>query len=144
MKQTMRLSLQFATVVYAVVLVVATHIPRLDVSFAASTPVPPDKLLHFAAYGVLGFLVGLIAAGSELNWRQWFPAALAAIAVFALLDETTQPMFGRAAETFDWVADVIGAAAGLIVAGGVAAIAGLSSQPAIAAGETVRSLKPMD
>jgi VanZ family protein len=136
--------LRLVTAAYAVLLVVATHIPRVDVSFAAGSIVPPDKLLHFAAYGVLGFLVGLLAAGSALNWRQWFPIVLAAIALFALLDESTQPMFGRAAEPFDWVADVIGAAIGLIVAAGCAASAGFSSQALMVTEKSPRSLNPME
>jgi VanZ family protein len=123
MKQVTRLTLQLVTTVYAVVLVVATHTPRLDVPFDTGTPVPPDKVLHFAAYGLLGLLAGLKAAGSVHSWRRWFPLVLAGIAIFALLDETTQPMFGRVAEPFDWAADVIGAAAGLIVAGAVAVTA---------------------
>jgi len=115
--------LRLSTAAYAVTLVVATHIPRLDVSFDTATPVPGDKVLHFAAYGVLGFLVGLIAVEARHNRRRVFLLALVAISAFALLDETTQPMFGRAAEAFDWVADVIGAAAGLAAAGCLAAVA---------------------
>jgi len=114
--------LRLVTAAYAVILVVATHIPRLDVSFDIGTPISGDKVLHFAAYGVLGFLVGLIAEEARHNWRRTFPIALAAVGAFALLDETTQPMFDRAAEAFDWVADVIGAAAGLAAAGGLAAV----------------------
>jgi VanZ family protein len=126
----MRLSLQLVTVAYAVVLVLATHIPRLDVSFATGTDIPPDKLLHFAAYGVLGCLLGLMVAESAPNWRRWFPIALAATAVFAFLDESTQPMFGRAAEPLDLAADVVGAAAGLTVAAGAAATARRWRRPA--------------
>jgi VanZ family protein len=105
--------LRVVTAGYAIALVVATHLPRLDVSFDLATPVPPDKFLHFAAYGMLGFLAGLVAVGTRFNWRRWFPYAWAAIALFALLDEATQPFFGRAAEPLDWVADVVGGAVGL-------------------------------
>lgn len=130
MKHVTRLTLRLATAAYAFVLIVATHIPRLDVSFNTGTPVPSDKTLHFAAYGVLGFLIGLIATGSVLSWQRWLPTALGAIAVFAMLDEATQPLFGRATEPFDWVADVAGAAAGLIVAAVAAAIARRLQLPA--------------
>jgi VanZ family protein len=122
--KSMRISvtgLRLLTAVYTTILVAATHLPRLDMSIEIDTPVPGDKVAHFAAYGVLGSLVGLIAAEARHNWRRTFPPALAAIAAFALLDETTQPMFGRDAEAFDWVADVIGAAAGLAAAGCLAA-----------------------
>ncbi len=116
MRHIAQVLLRRATAAYAVVLVVATHIPRLQVSFDVGLAVPPDKFLHFAAYGVLGFLVGLIATESGLKWRRWFPRALAALAAFALVDETTQPMFGRAAEPFDWFADIVGGGIGLSVA----------------------------
>jgi len=115
--------LRIVTAAYAVVLVMTTHIPRLHVPFGIATPLPADKLLHFAAYGVLGFLVGLISAEARLNPRRIFPRALAVIAAFALLDETTQPIFGRATEPFDWVADLMGACAGFWTAAGLAAAA---------------------
>jgi VanZ family protein len=130
MMQGWRMLLRFVTAAYTVVLVVATHIPRLDVSFDVGLAVPPDNFLHFAAYGVLGFLVGLIAAESGRGWHRWLPLTLATLAVFALIDETTQPMFGRAAEPLDWVADVVGAAAGLMAAAGVAATARRLGRPA--------------
>lgn len=116
MKHVARIFLRVVTAVYAAVLVVVTHIPRLKVSFGVETPVPADKLLHFAAYGVLGFLVGLIAAESERRLTRWLPAAFAGVAGFAFLDEITQPMCGRHAEVFDWVADAIGSEAGLVLA----------------------------
>ncbi|MFM8495233.1 MAG: VanZ family protein [Planctomycetia bacterium] len=119
------------TAVYAGFLVVATHMPRLHVSLDLATSVPPDKLIHFFAYGVLGFLTGLVATEAGVGWRRWFPLVLVGIAAFALLDETTQPMFGRDAEPFDWVADVVGAAAGLCAAASLAAAARAFKGPAI-------------
>jgi VanZ family protein len=130
MRQVVQVLLRLVTAAYAVVLVVATHIPRLDVSLDVGLAVPTDKFLHFAAYGVLGFLVGLITANFGRGWHGWLPLTLAAIAVFALIDETTQPMFGRAAETFDWFADVVGGAVGLIVATAVTATARRLGRPA--------------
>jgi len=117
--------LRLVTAAYAVALVVATHIPRLKVSFDIATPLPPDKFLHFVAYGMLGFLVGLLAAEKSHNWRRSFPYAWAVIAVFALLDEATQPLFGRTAEPLDWIADLVGGAAGLGAAVAMAGAAGM-------------------
>jgi VanZ family protein len=39
----------------------------------------------------------------------------AMLAAFAAADEVTQPLFGRAAEATDWVADVAGIAVALAV-----------------------------
>ena len=118
MRHIVRLSLRLLTAGYAAALVVATHIPRLDVSLGVGTPIPADKLLHFAAYGVLGFLVGLTAAESDPRRARWLPIAFVGIAIFALLDEITQPLCGRHMEAFDCVADAIGSAAGLSLAAG--------------------------
>ena len=44
------------------------------------------------------------------------PAILAVgLAVFAAIDEVTQPWFGRSAEPLDWVYDLIGVATGIAV-----------------------------
>jgi hypothetical protein len=116
--QIMRICLRLVTVSYAAALVVVTHTPRLEVSFSFGTPIPADKLLHFAAYGVLGFLVGLIAAEYEWTLSRWLPIAFACVAGFALLDEITQPLCGRHMEALDYVADAFGSAAGLVLAAG--------------------------
>ena len=121
MRRIARLSLRLATAGYAAALVLATHIPRLEVSLGVGTPIPADKLLHFAAYGVLGFLVGLIAVESERKLTQWLPLAFAGVVAFALLDEITQPLCGRHMEVFDYVADAVGSVAGLALAAGCSA-----------------------
>jgi VanZ family protein len=40
---------------------------------------------------------------------------LLALAAFAVLDEATQPVFGRHADPLDWVYDCIGLTAGLVL-----------------------------
>lgn len=121
MRRIARLSLRLVTAGYAAALVVATHIPRLEVSLGRGKPIPADKLLHFAAYSVLGFLVGLIAAESEQKRTRWLPITFAGVVGFALLDEITQPLCGRHMEAFDCVADALGSAAGLALAAGCSA-----------------------
>ena len=118
MSQIARRFLRLLAAGYAAALVVATHIPRLEVSLGVGTPIPADKLLHFSAYGVLGFLVGLIAAECEPKPTRWLPIAFARVASFALLDEITQPLCGRHMEAFDCVADAVGSAVGLALAAG--------------------------
>lgn len=108
---------------YGLFLMIATHAPAKDVQFFVQAAdyglLDPDKLLHIAAYGVLGLLAAL-AYGSR-----WHSMSTAAVVLFALLaawgigDELTQPLFGRLADTSDWVCDLVGSTIGL--AGGLAA-----------------------
>ena len=102
--------LAILTLVYALVLVLATHFPRPEELLG---PDPPsDKTLHFVAYATLGLL-----AAATLAARGWSPRPLgtlaAGLAVFAAVDEVTQPLFGRSADIWDWACDLIGLAAGI-------------------------------
>jgi hypothetical protein len=102
---------------YGLFLMIATHAPARDVQFLVQAAdyglLDPDKLLHMAAYGVLGLLAALAYGG------RWQTTLSAAIALFVLLtawgmvDELTQPLFGRLADSSDWVFDIIGSAIGL-------------------------------
>ena len=110
---------------YGLILLIATHLPADDVEFIVRAAdyglfeLDPDKLLHMAAYGVLGLLAALAYGG------RWQTMTSAAIALFVLLaawgfvDELTQPLFGRFADANDFVFDLIGGAIGL--AAGLAA-----------------------
>jgi len=110
---------------YGLILLIATHLPADNVEFLVRAAdyglleLDPDKLLHMAAYGVLGLLAALAYGG------RWQTLSTAAITLFALLaawgavDEVTQPLFGRSADTNDWVYDLIGSLIGL--AAGLAA-----------------------
>lgn len=106
---------QFLLAGYLVLLVVATHLPR-------GTPFLPshfnyvDKFCHFAAYALLAALLATtwqLAAGA-LTIRH-LSLAWAAVAVLGALDELTQLLVGRDCELLDWIADVTGAAIGLLV-----------------------------
>jgi VanZ family protein len=107
-----------ATVAYALVLVAATHHPRpvdLIGPGLAGPDGPGDKTLHFWAYAVLA---GLAATTLALAHR-WNSSSMSrlmlALAVFALVDEATQPLpwFGRTADPLDWLYDAFGVAAGI-------------------------------
>lgn len=102
---------------YGLFLVIATHAPADDVRFLVRAAdyglLDPDKLLHMAAYGVLGLLAAL-AYGTR--WRSPLTAAVvlfALLAAWGIADELTQPLFGRLADTSDWVCDLIGSGIGL-------------------------------
>jgi VanZ family protein len=86
--------LTMLTVAYTLVLVLATH---------------------FIAYGVLGVLA--MAALAARGHRSLRAAAMLLLwlATLAAVDEATQPLFGRTAELWDWVYDLIGLTAGVAV-----------------------------
>lgn len=97
---------------YVLVLVGATHWPSemrgIHVNYF-------DKLVHFSAFSLLGWLT---AWALELEKRGTYATAvvlLFAIALFAAVDELTQPYVGRQCDPLDWVADLTGALAGIVV-----------------------------
>ncbi len=101
---------------------VATHLPpsqlpRLHVS---------DRVAHAAGFFVLtgAFWVTLWAYGVRAWPRP--VALLLAAAAYAALDEITQPIVGRFAAVEDWTADVLGAAAAVLVCEAV--LAALAAQ----------------
>ena len=103
--------------VYALILMIATHAPARDVQFLVRAAdyglLDADKLLHMAAYSVLGLLAALAYGGL---WRTTSTAAIvlfALLAFWGIVDEMTQPLFGRLADTNDWVYDMLGSAIGL-------------------------------
>lgn len=96
---------------YAAVLVAATHYPNPEDFLGANAP--SDKLLHFVAYLILGLLTAAaVVARRRLGWQAAVFLA-AGLAVFAALDEITQPICSRAAEPLDWVFDCAGIVAGI-------------------------------
>lgn len=97
---------------YTLLLATSTHLPPDTVNqFSFKLW---DKLEHTLAYAGLGVLTGWAATSAR---RQPFIRALlqwtVAIAVFAALDELTQPWVGRDCDLRDWCADVLGALVGL-------------------------------
>jgi VanZ family protein len=105
------------TAAYTLILVLATHYPRPEEFLGANAP--SDKALHFMAYGALALLAG----GTLALARHWSVARAAGLAgllaVFAVLDEITQPLFSRDAEPLDWVFDCVGIGIGLAVVAAV-------------------------
>ncbi|MGD9722120.1 MAG: VanZ family protein [Pirellulales bacterium] len=115
---------QLLLIGYWITLFVGTHWPRAPELLGIGQS---DKLLHLTAYFVLAVLLGAnVALRRHFGW---WPAllCLAAIVAFGAFDEITQPPFGRDANGYDWLADCVGAAAGLIA---VAAVAMFWRRPA--------------
>lgn len=98
---------------YCLLLFGATHTPAEEmrhVGFAMSN----DKAVHFTAYAVLGCLAAVC-----LTPRRGRLAVLTGVAIVAVIaiagavDEFTQPWVRRTCDPFDWIADVLGAVAGV-------------------------------
>jgi VanZ family protein len=104
---------QLALAVYWIALFVATHIPIDRVPRAVGSA---DKIAHLAAFAALAFLFATtwqLSAGHlmtrHLVWS-WI-----VIAIYGGFEEITQPLVGRVASVVDWLADVTGAALGLVM-----------------------------
>lgn len=106
--------------IYWVFLACVTHFPKL--SIPGKIP-HSDTLTHLGAFALLAFLFwrfvehfpsrrGVNATRVISGGFAWL--ALGIIAVYAAVDEYTQPLFGRDAELGDWAADVTGA--GIVLA----------------------------
>jgi VanZ family protein len=100
-----------ATAAYAAVLMFATHYPKPEELVGGR--LPSDKLMHFVAYGVLGFLAALVLRSRGRLVARFAPLLAAGLAGWCVIDEATQPLFGRHADPLDWVYDVIGLAVGI-------------------------------
>jgi VanZ family protein len=102
-----------AVVLWVAIQLTLTSLPGKDIPI--DLPHPVDWLGHLCMYAGLGFLV---ARGAWL--RAWPPRWLiwigVAISLGAALDELHQIFVpGRDAEVTDWLADTVGASAGLVV-----------------------------
>ena len=98
---------------WAAVILVISSLPVPTVDAPAGT----DKGVHGLLYLVLGFLAGrsLLAGRMVPAWQ--LLALLAALAAFGAIDEAHQMMLAaRTADVRDWIADILGAVAGVAVA----------------------------
>ena len=105
-----------------VVAAVLTHVPPF---WSDDGPSPPggigrDKILHLVGYFGLAVLTrwALATAGAR-RASGW---TVVILLVWGVVDELTQPPFGRTADPLDYAADVVGVALAVAaVAAGVAA-----------------------
>ena len=97
--------------VYWPALAIATHLPGDAIERIGDLrELLADKLLHFGAFGLLtAMLVGASPLGRHRRGHvaQALAAGLIAM-LYAVLDEATQPAFGRTADAMDLVADFTG------------------------------------
>ena len=74
-----------------------------------------DKVLHFAGFLVLGLVTirWLFNRAAQPTYRRAL-AGFTFLAAYAIIVEITQPLIGRSCELGDWLADLGGAACGVI------------------------------
>jgi hypothetical protein len=100
-------------ILWAALILVGTSWPSISVG--PDDTVGLDKVMHFVAYGMLGLLVRrALVAPSSLGVGVLIVLALSA---FGAADEWHQAfILGRSASVFDWIADTLGAATGVLAA----------------------------
>ena len=103
-----------ALLVYLTALVTGTHLPHPEKLIPIESN---DKLLHFGAYFGLAFLMATrLQSLRPVTWRAML--VIWSLAVFTgIVDELTQmlPGINRHCEFNDWLADIAGAACGLLL-----------------------------
>lgn len=106
---------------YWLLLILLTHWPNPFPG--VSEPRHYDKLGHFGLYCVLAALAANMALSGERLRRPTgglvmrLAIVFAAVVVFGMTDELTQPLTGRDCDPFDWLADSLGAACGVLLIG---------------------------
>jgi VanZ family protein len=99
---------------FVLLLLTATHLPPSSMLLLPEEH-NIDKLYHFTAYAILAGLLATawqlstgILTARHLRWV-W-----CAVAIFGALDEITQIAVNRDCSIWDWTADAVGAACGLL------------------------------
>lgn len=105
---------RWLTGIYLALLMVATHWPKSQLPERQQAGgLSSDLVAHLLAYGILASLM-------VRSWRVGMPLARRCLWTFLLcaaigaVDELTQPWFGREADLWDWVFNMVGASLALI------------------------------
>ncbi len=102
---------------YWLILVAATHSPQISTDdLPGVAGLPFDKLMHGLAFAGLAALLTWSRWWRERSWRFNALAAVGVGLVYGVVEEVTQPWFGRTRSGWDLLADAVG----LVVGAGVA------------------------
>ncbi len=108
-------------VLWAAVILVGTSWPSISVG--PDDLFGMDKVIHFGMYAVLAVLV-MRALGSQTSFGV-AAVAFVLLSAFGAADEWHQGFIdGRSASLYDWIADTLGTAVGILVARIVPAVPG--------------------
>ncbi|HDZ21778.1 hypothetical protein LCGC14_0454520 [marine sediment metagenome] len=105
------------TVVCAVLWIAAFAATHVSVATIRKAPLPSlgDSVLHLIGYlGLTGALLLTLLAHGRCFRRRTI-TAVAVMAVYATVDEYTQPLFGREAALAEWSANLVGAALAIVI-----------------------------
>jgi VanZ family protein len=95
---------------FATLYLISSHCPSISTD-AVGLVNHSDKVIHIGVYFVMTWLaIGSFGSAWSIAVRRpfaWFGILTALVGV-ALLDEISQPYFGRNRDLVDWTADVIG------------------------------------
>ncbi len=80
-------------------------------------------IAHFVAYALLGFLLGVALGGWRVDLRRLVLGLALAAALGGAIELIQGPLSYRDAQLADFVVDVAGAAAGLVVFSAAASVA---------------------
>lgn len=107
-----------ALVVYVLALLIGTHLPGSAIQDSISEN---DKILHFAAYAVLGLLACNYMSARSVGSLRGYLLLYFSLAAFAAFDELTQiPVPGRVSDWGDWWSDMAGISVSLALTASVA------------------------
>lgn len=112
-RRLLGITMLFVFVLYSILLVVATHLPRVP-AFVRGPGA--DKWLHFAAYGCQTVLAMSVFHFTNRLVLKNAIFLIVLLVTFGAIDELTQPLFSRQAELWDWVADCAGIVFGVCLA----------------------------
>ena len=108
--------------VYVFVLILGTHYPGEPEVIRGVRWPGADKLAHFGIYCGLTGLLAFVVSWRSIDRQSrtglsaaWYAGIAVFVSTFAAVDELTQPWTGRERDFKDWLADVAGMAAGLIL-----------------------------
>jgi VanZ family protein len=103
---------RFTLSIYWLAMFIGSHMPMAPIR----TESHYDKLIHFAAFAGLAFFMAFYRGLLGRMTRNAYTTIFVIAAIYGIFDELTQMLIaGRTADPFDWLADITGAAAGLIV-----------------------------
>ena len=110
-RRTARRSLVIACTALWITAFVLTHIPAERIT----PPGLSDKTLHFLGYFMLSGLFMLALAGLGTSPLKRSLTGICVMTAYAAFDELTQGLVGRHTSFGDAIADVLGAAAGVVL-----------------------------
>ena len=116
---------RIAAAAWAVVIFISGVLPtaRTVHAFSGGHDTLTTTIAHFVAYALLGFLLGVALGGWRVDLRRLVLGLALAAALGGAIELIQGPLSYRDAQLVDFVVDVAGATAGLVVFSAAASVA---------------------